>query len=186
MRVGFLQLVFVMLLLGLAGASYWFVFKPAAERRVTWQVEIETRKKALNNLRQSTQGISDLEKKIADLQEAIRFFESKLPQEREIDQILKEAWEMAERNRLQVRTIKTQKSQKNAGYSELPIEMNLAGDFRGFYSYLLELEKLPRITRIGQMKLEKISERDGDMLAKMTLSVFFESGDGNRQVAGAR
>jgi type IV pilus assembly protein PilO len=184
MRVGFLQLVFVMLLLGLAGSSYWFVFKPAADRRATRQVEMENKKKALGNLRQSTQGISDLEKKISDLQEAIKFFESKLPQEREIDTVLKEVWQMAEQNNLQTRTIKTQKSEKNAGFSELPIEMSLAGDFRGFYSFLLQLEKLSRITRIGQMRLEKISERDGDMVAKMTLSVFFESGE-NRQVAGA-
>ena len=30
-------------------------------------------------------------------------------------------------------------------YCELPIQMSLSGDFNGFYSFLLQLEKLPRI-----------------------------------------
>ena len=28
--------------------------------------------------------------------------------------------------------------------------MSLAGDFNGFYAFLLQLEKLPRITRVTQ------------------------------------
>jgi hypothetical protein len=52
--------------------------------------------------------------------------------------------------------------------------MNLAGDFKGFYAFLLQLEKLPRITRVSQMKLEKIDDREGEMTAQMTLSIFFE------------
>jgi Tfp pilus assembly protein PilO len=59
-------------------------------------------------------------------------------------------------------------------YSELPIQMSLSGDFNGFYSFLLQLEKLPRITRVTQMKLEKINDHDGEATANITLSIFFE------------
>ena len=52
--------------------------------------------------------------------------------------------------------------------------MSLSGDFNGFYAFLLQLENLPRITRITQMKLEKINEHDGDATAQITLSIFFE------------
>ena len=58
------------------------------------------------------------------------------------------------------------------------IQLSLAGDFNGFYAFLLQLEKLPRITRVSQMKLEKIDERDGEMQAQMTLSIFFEPDTG--------
>ena len=91
-----------------------------------------------------------------------------------MDKILKEVWQMAEANSLTTRTVKTQKSERGPSYSEQPITMTLAGDFTGFYSFLLQLEKLPRITRLTQMKLEKINERDGEMTAQLTLSIFFE------------
>jgi hypothetical protein len=39
---------------------------------------------------------------------------------------------------------------------------------------MLQLEKLPRITRIGQMNLQKINGHDGEMQAQLTVSIFFE------------
>ena len=57
--------------------------------------------------------------------------------------------------------------------------MSLSGDFNGFYSFLLQLEKLPRITRVTNMSLSKITDRDGEMNATMTLSIFFEPDTGS-------
>jgi len=185
MKLGIRELVFVLLMIGLGACSYLFVFKPAAEKRVAHEADIASKRKALNDLRQSTADISNLEKKISDLGEAIRFFESKLPQEKEIDKILQEVWKMADANALQTRTIKTLKSERAAGYSEQPIQISLAGDFKGFYSFLLQLEKLSRITRLTNMKLDKITNEDGKMQAQMTLSIFFESDGSGVKVAGA-
>jgi len=183
MKFGIKELIFVLLMAGLVASSYVFVFKPAAEKRTGREKDIADRQKALADLKTATTGIGDLEKKIADLQQAIIFFESKLPQEKEIDKILQELWQMAESNSLQTKTIKTLKSERNGGYSEQPIQMSLSGDFHGFYSFLLQLEKLSRITRISTLKLDKITTKEGEMQAQMTMSIFFES-DGGNKVAG--
>jgi type IV pilus assembly protein PilO len=180
MRFGLRELLFFGLMLGLIVCGYLFVLQPPTEKRALREAEIETRQKALTDLKQATVGVGDLERKIEELQKAIVFFESKLPQEKEIDKILKEVWQMAEANSLQTRTIRTLKSERSAGYSEQPIQMSLAGDFAGFYQFLLQLEKLPRITRVSQMKLEKITDREGEMQAQMTLSIFFEPEGGRR------
>ena len=37
--------------------------------------------------------------------------------------------------------------------------MKLVGDFTSFYSFLLELEKLPRIMKLRELKLDKQSEK---------------------------
>ena len=39
--------------------------------------------------------------------------------------------------------MKPDKAQAGPNYRELPIQMSLSGDFNGFYSFLLQLEKLP-------------------------------------------
>jgi type IV pilus assembly protein PilO len=174
MKLGFRELVFLGLMLGLVVCGYLFVLKPPAEKRMVRQAEMATRVQALSDLRQRTVGIVDVERKIEELQQAIVFFESKLPQEKEIDKILKEVWQMAEANALRTRTIRTLRSEKAAGYSEQPIQMSLAGDFHGFYRFLLQLEKLPRITRLSDMKLDKIMDREGEMQAQITLSIYFE------------
>jgi len=155
-------------------ASYFFVFAKASAKKKDLLADIQSKQTELSNLRQATVGIDDLGRKIDELQKAIAFFESKLPQEKEVDKILKEVWQLAEANQLQTKTVKPAKSERGASYSEQPIEMSLSGDFNGFYSFLLQLEKLPRITRLTKMNLQKINEHDGQMSAQLTLSIFFE------------
>lgn len=184
MKFGVRELLFVCLMLGMLGSTYFFIFTKKNEERK--QLEAETAKKQgeLIHLKQATAGIDDLARKIDELQKAIDFFESKLPQEKEMDKILTEVSQMADANSLQTRTVRTLKSERTANYSEQPIQMSLSGDFNGFYSFLLQLEKLARITRVTQMKLQKIDEHDGQMQAQMTLSIFFEP-DTDRRMAGA-
>ena len=174
MRFGLRELIFVVAMIGLLACSYFLVFQKADQKRLALKADVENKQRALSNLRQATAGIEDMGMKIDELQKAIEFFESKLPQEKEVDKILKEVWQMAEANSLQTKTVRTLKAERAAGYSEQPIQMSLAGDFNGFYSFLLQLEKLPRITRVTTMNLQKIDQREGEMTANMTLSIFFE------------
>ena len=110
-----------------------------------------------------------------------------------MDKVLTEVSQMADANSLQSNTVKSLKTERGRSYSEQSIQMSLSGDFNGFYSFLLQLEKLPRITRVTNMSLQKISERDGEMTASLTMSIFFEpdtglasEDDDSRPAGGAR
>jgi type IV pilus assembly protein PilO len=168
------ELIFVAAMIGLLAAAYFLGFAKQDARRTAKQVEIDRKVKVLADLERSTSSVRDVEKKIRELQQATSFFESKLPQAKEIDKILKEVWQLAEAHSLTTKTVKTLKSQRMNGYSEQPIEMSLSGDFNGFYDFLLNLERLPRLTRITQMNLNKLAEHDGEMQAQLTLTIFFE------------
>ena len=174
MRFGIRELIFVALMIGLLVSTWVFVFKKASSRREQKLADISQMDKALVNLHKATAGIDDLNRKISELQKAIDFFASKLPQAKEMDKVLTEVSQMADANSLQSKTVKSLKTERGANYSEQSIQMNLSGDFNGFYSFLLQLEKLPRITRVTNMNLQKISDRDGEMQAQMTMSIFFE------------
>lgn len=186
MKFGFRELLFFVVMLAFLGSTYFFVFAKANQKREALRVEILHKQQALADLRQSTAGIDDLNKKIKDLQEAIAFFESKLPQEKEFDKILKEVSQMAEANSLQTKTVRTLKQERCSNYSEQPIQMSLTGNFNGFYLFLQQLEKLPRITRITSMSLQKITDHDGEMQATLTLSIFFEPEGSGSTFAGVQ
>ena len=179
MKFGIREVIFVVVMLGLLGSTNYFVFTKANKKKQDLLTDIRQKQTALSNLQAATAGIDDLNRKIEELQQAITFFESKLPQEKEVDKILKEVWQMAEANSLQTKTIKTLRTERGPNYSEQPIELSLQGDFNGYYSFLLQLEKLQRITRVTQMNLQKLNDRDGEMTATMTLSIFFEPDTGS-------
>src|SRR5215212_7017084 len=151
MKFGIREVIFVVVMLGLLGSTNYFVFTKANKKKQDLLSEIRNKQTALSNLQAATAGIEDLNRKIEELQQAITFFESKLPQEKEVDKILKEVWQMAEANSLVTKTLRTE---RGPSYSEQPIELSLQGDFNGFYSFLLQLEKLPRITRVTRMDLQ--------------------------------
>lgn len=173
MKIGFREIIFLSIMAGILAVAFLY-FRKTDVGRQTLVAEVAKDQNELTNLHRATAGIADLGKKINDLQKAIDFFQSRLPQQREIDKILKKVWQIAEANNLQTKTIRTLKSERYASFSEQPIQLSLSGDFNGFYSFLLQLEKLPRLTRITEMRLEKINGQEGQMTAQMKLSIFFE------------
>ena len=73
-----------------------------------------------------------------------------------MDKILKEVWQMAEANSLQAEVDQdAQERARRPTTASSRSQMNLAGDFNGFYAFLLQLEKLPRITRVDADEAEE-------------------------------
>jgi len=173
MKFGFREMAIVLVMLGCLAGSYYFLSR-LSDQKAAMRRDILSKQKALADLQHATAGISDLNRKIADLQKAIDFFESKLPKEKQVETILKDVCQLATAHSLTIKTIKPLKTERYARFSEQPIQMSLSGAFEGYYAFLLALEKLPRITRLTQMQLQKIQDKDGQMQAQMTLIIFFE------------
>ena len=174
MKLGLRELIFIAVMLGLLGSSYFLVFTKANDKRRALESEIDRKQKALADLSQAQVGIDDVKKKIDELQAAIKFFEAKLPEHGQMDVVLGSVTKLAKENGLEQKTFKSGKQQQAANYSEQQIEMTLAGAFEGFYVYLQQLERFERLIRVTRMDLTKMNEKDGSMEAKLTLSIFFE------------
>ncbi|MEX0743969.1 MAG: type 4a pilus biogenesis protein PilO [Phycisphaeraceae bacterium] len=175
MRLGTREILFVLVLLAMPLAAWFFVFQPRHAQLDEAREEIVAKQAKLRQLETATASMLNLGEEIDKLSDAIEMFEQKLPAQREVEVILKEVWEMATANDLTPRSVRTERIAPNAHYAELPIKMVIVGDFDGFYSFLLDLEKLPRITRTPTMKLRKTRNEEGVMQADVTLSIFFES-----------
>ena len=180
MRFRTRELVFLLVLLAMPVAAYFFVFQPRATQIAQAQAEIQQKQAKLKQLEAATQSIADLGDEIDKLSQAINVFEQKLPAQQEVEVILKEVWQLAAKHSLTPRSVRTDKILSTAHYAELPIKMEIVGDFDGFYSFLLELEKLPRITRMPQLKMQKVSTEEGVMQADLVLSIFFEGSTPDR------
>jgi Tfp pilus assembly protein PilO len=181
MRFGPREIAFVVILLVIPVGAWWFVFRPHNAQNAEMRLEIEAKQEKLKALDRATGTIGNLKKEIAALSKALAFFESKLPSEKEIHNVLQEVWRLAEANRLIAKSIRTL-DDKMASYTtatsihrEQPIAVKLEGDFRGLYAFLQALERQPRILRIHQMKLTKLNNApQGYVNAELTISVFFE------------
>jgi Tfp pilus assembly protein PilO len=175
MRFGLRELIFVLLLIGVLVASWQVVFKKD-NLDIAQALEEKARmQRKLQDLQLATRQIDDLGREIDKLTNAIDLFEAKLPAEKEIDVILKDVWQMADKHGLKSRSVKAEKARQNNRYSEAELNMIILGDFNSFYSFLLDLERLSRITCVREMSLDKLKQADeGQMEARFTLTIFFE------------
>jgi type IV pilus assembly protein PilO len=173
MRFGFRELIFLIVLLGLPIAAWVFVFQPINNEIELVRGENAAKQVKLEKLHVS-QHIENVGQEIDKLAEAIHMFEAKLPAEKEVEVILREVWQLATDKGLRPRSVRTEKPVISPLYSELPIKMEIIGDFDGFYAFMLDVEQLSRITRIFDMKLKKLKDTEGHMNASFTLTIYFE------------
>jgi type IV pilus assembly protein PilO len=174
MKFGPRELVFLIVLVAMPVSSYWFVFKPRNEEIAQAQQEIEHKELMLEKLSAATEQTDDLAAANERIAGAIELVESRLPGTKEVDVILDNVSELARESRLSLDRVKAGRPVTAARYMEQPLEMEISGNFDDFYRFMLELERLERITRVLDMKLRRDDQRDGVMRATFTLSIYFE------------
>jgi type IV pilus assembly protein PilO len=178
MTSGFRKAIFTILLFGLAVAGYQYMIKPANKHLTDTKGRLETKLTQLAKFGKAATTAENLTKQLEQLEEAIKFFESKLPPKSQIHKVLEQVTVIAQKQGLEPKTIRTLKRENNSGYIEQPLKMELEGNFSSFYSFLLELEQLPRIMKIRELKLDKQSSTEGQIAADFIVSIFFQNKTG--------
>ena len=178
MTGGLRKAVFFALVIGLTVVGYQYMIRPANKHLADAKARIDLKLAKLGEYEKATAAAEDLSKQQEQLEEAIAFFESRLPPKSEIHEVLEQVTVIAQKEGLKPKTIRTLARKDNSGYIEQPLKMELVGNFKAFYSFLLEMEKLPRIMKIRELKIDKQSNDEGTISADFVVSIFFQNETG--------
>ena len=179
MNFGLRELIFFVVLIAMPVSSYWFVFRPQNEEIEQAKIEIEHKERMLEKLEAATARNDDLQRANTEIAEGISLIESRLPSDKEVEVVLEQVASLAREANLELPKVRTRRPLPSSTYMEQPLDMTIRGDFESFYSFLLSVEEMDRITRMPNLKVKKLDDVDGAMEASFTLTIYFES-----QVAG--
>ncbi len=169
------QLLMFTVIIAVPVAAYGLVFRPQNREIARAKAEIEMKEQLLAKLREATARYTNLEKRNEEIKAGIDSIEARLPSGKEIDNVLREVAAIAGRNGLKLPLFKKSDKSLPAGEAfEQPLEVEITGDFDGFYRFLLELERIPRITRLPDLKIVRMGDSDGLMKATFTLSIYYQ------------
>lgn len=171
----FRKAVFFVILLCVTAIGYQYMIKKANRELAKAKVQLQAILGKLAEFEKASAAAEGLAKQMEQLEESIIFFESKLPPTSEIHKVLEQVTVIAQDQGLKPKTIRTLAKKNNSGYVEQPITMGLEGNFNAFYSFLLELEKQPRIMKIRELKLAKHLKDEGQIKADFVVSIFFQN-----------
>jgi len=167
--------VFLMLVVGLAVVGHQFVIGPAQQSLNESKERLKLNRTKIAEFERTTNAALDLTKQMEQLREAVSFFEQKLPPTSEIYKVLEQITLIAHKQGLNPKSIRTLGQKLNSGYVEQPLEMKLEGDFTAFYSFLLEIEKMPRIMKVRKLDVNKTTQLDGQITTDCIVSIFFQN-----------
>jgi type IV pilus assembly protein PilO len=165
--------VFFVLLLGVAYFAYIYMIKPANANLVIRRQQTDAKTAKLAELDKAAAEAQDLSGQLSQLEEAIRFFESRLPPESDIHKVLEQITVIAQKQGLKSHVVRALNPRNCSGYIEQPLRMEMSGDFNSCYSFLLELEKMPRIVRVREFEMKKSPKNERLLEVAFVISVFF-------------
>ena len=168
------KVIFFILLLAVAYFAYAFMIRPANKYLEEQKTQVQDQMAKLGELERATAAARDLDKQTAKLDQAVEFFNSKLPPHSQIHTVLEQVTLIAQKQGLKTKTIRTLKQKDCMGYIEQPLKMELYGTFDAYYAFLLDLEQMPRITKIREMTLTKDLKNEGMTTAEFVVSIFFQ------------
>lgn len=182
MGFGLRSIIVLIVVVGLPLASYFLVFRPTNTKLGADTEECVQKEKYLDKLDDLAERDTDLTKANEEIQRSIKIIENRLPSEKDIDALVRQVSDLAIAAGLQSPAIKSSKPVPTAIYMEQPLEIEVAGNFVGFWSFMAQVEKLPRITRVHDLKITAQEKAGAEMRAEFTLSIYFQDA---RQAAAA-
>jgi len=167
--------LFFALLVGLAIVGYRFMIRPSNKQLAAAKQRVQAKLARLSEFEKATAKAQDINRQMAQVDQALAFFESKLPPTSQIHKVLEQITLIAQRQGLDPKSIRTLARKDGSAYVEQPLSLQLQGNFNAFYSFLLELERLPRIMKVSKMDLVKPrDQRAGVITADLVISIFFQ------------
>lgn len=150
----------------LAGLFIWFVWLPKTE-------EIKKTKQEIENLdRQITQAkikAKDFEKlSETKAQVDIQFQEALLllPNEKEIPSLLRKLTELGAEAQLDVRSIQPQNERPKEFYLEIPIAIEVRGEYHNVAVFFDKVGRMERIMNISNVSMRPVSDRSTTLITR--------------------
>ena len=180
MQLGPREMILFGLVLSLPVVSYALVFRPQSSEIDRARTEISHKREMLDRLRAETARNDDLERANAAIAAHVAELEERLPTGKEVDEIIRQVSALAVDAGLAPPSIKSLKPLEAAGYREQPLELKTSGSFAGYYDFLVQLERLPRITRITDMTVRR-GQAEAEISVDFTLNIYFREEDDGGQ-----
>jgi Tfp pilus assembly protein PilO len=108
---------------------------------------------------------------ISLIQNNLEEFDRQLPDEKRIYDLLVEIDNLAQRNSVQLEGITPGKLEKGTLYSRVPLAISANSKFRDFYTFLFQLENIPRITMTEGLRVTSLLKENRCKI-EMDLTVF--------------
>jgi type IV pilus assembly protein PilO len=151
-----------------AGGYYFGMYQAAnTQLRQLHAKELELQRK-LSEVRSIAANIGAFEQEINDLELQLNAALRQLPNEQQLEVLLTDISNLGKTAGVEIRSFKRDKERVHDFYAEVPIDIELEGNYHDIARFFDLLSKLPRIVNMGALSLSVESESAAETRLKVS------------------
>lgn len=154
---------YLILIIILAGASYFLYFRPKSAELKSLRAQREKIEAELVELRAKKQQLDQIELEIATMTQTLKELEAIIPLKKEIDVILRKIQELAYDSRLNILRFAPQGEIFKDFYSEWPIPIEISGNYHNLGLFFDRLRTFARLFTIDKFAIKALSNQTDDL-----------------------
>jgi len=163
-------------------AGYFFLFyqDKSDELKALHAQELELQRK-LSEVRSIAANIAAFEAEIEDLEIKLKTALRQLPNKKELEVLLTDISNLGKTAGVEIRSFKRANEVVHDFYAEVPIQIELVGEFHDVAQFFDLVSKLPRIVNMGALSIGVVTENEDSTVlsVKGTATTFRFVGKGN-------
>jgi Tfp pilus assembly protein PilO len=155
---------------------YLMVFRPETNRLQTLTSRITQRERELMAAQSQARVMAKVQEDINQLNQKLRDFRKLPATPGDLGQFQIDISELARRDNVHEPSLSwTGMPKRDEQLCQLPISLKFDGDFQSVFTFLCDMEKLSRLTRVQSMTV-KSPNSDGTVQVEMVMNLYYSEG----------
>ena len=154
--------ILVGIVIVVSGAYWYFVWSPNAEELKASRANLERLQKKLDEYESIARELPKFELEFKRLNREFEIASLKLPQEKEIPALIDGVYAQVSASGLEPVNFVPKKEVKKDIYSEVPIQMKVAGSYAQLATFFDRISNLPRIVNVRDLILKRDDKASKD------------------------
>ncbi len=138
----------------IAALGYFFLISPTIEEAAKLTEDLDKLTAKIEESRTIAADIAKYKREMVALEDKLKEALSKLPNEKEIPDLLESISDAVKEVGLNVFLFKPGKIRKRGFYAEVPVSMRVQGGYESLYEFSDRMARLPRIVNIGSLSIK--------------------------------
>jgi len=143
---------------------YLVFYDPTTEEMASLRSQIEKLQKQIQEQQKAKEARRSLEAEIKALEQELKVLSAKLPEEKEIPELLSKINELGRLSGLEFMLFKQGKPVRKDYYSEIPVEVQVQGGFHSVMQFLSKVASMDRIVHVSNVKMGQYKPIGGGII----------------------
>ena len=175
-RIAISAVIFILI----AGGFIWFSYWPKLERINKLKTDLKKVEKKLEVAKRNAKDLKKFQAKMKEAEQQFQMAMKKLPEKEEIPSLLASISNSGQQVGLEFLLFEPKPEKKKEFYAEIPVAMNIQGDYHNLALFFDQVARLSRIVNIQNIQMAGNKDKNSSDLNTKCMAVtykFVESAD---------